>query len=256
TCPSTKDFWTCGQRFAFYSMVKGSAPQPASFYSPGEYENLTCAQLTSQPYASIQPTPPDAVQGDGRTKVEITKAEMNTGCKNSCESKRETFRQDLLEVIKNRCYDLESCKESNTDNVILKEDFEVILNNLVEKCKAECNIQSHSCLESSCRVFNTAKNTLGDNSSDVKLEYGVGGPTPYCELNRYNRAMKGVFKFDMVSKCTNSSNNPTSTDKDFNCPPGIENDKLFGGIPNYKSPSFFESKALSNTIDLKVSVAP
>ncbi|MFN3402657.1 MAG: hypothetical protein ACK40G_01090 [Cytophagaceae bacterium] len=112
--------------------------------------------------------------------VEMMATKKKSQCINRCEERRPEFRKAVMDMFTNRCYVFEGCKRSEFDNIVNKEDIELIVDELVKQCQTQCPLTTYSCVTTQCRLVSTKKNELGPNSNFSDLELGVGGRPGDC----------------------------------------------------------------------------
>ena len=279
SCLYTKDVWSCAQRSGFYKALKNyQVPKqkfppldlqhdcayfttPTKWYGNGYPDSGYPEQLTEQE-RNVLLNPPFNLNGNlmpqltnlknlnGNTvsviaPVELTMAQMNTGCLNDCGSKkkREMIASELTELLKRKCYTIGPCKSLGNyilDNSVPQEDFDAMVEGVVQQCKSQCGINTYKCYNASeCRINKTSKTVLGTNSVFTGVRFGVGGKTTdfctpdgngsyfncpqddnqlsFCQYTRYNEATGWFIELDLPSACPNKLNQ-----KDFTCAPGTD----------------------------------
>ncbi len=122
---------------------------------------------------------------DGSTKTSFAYYELEienriAECQVGCENLRGRFLEKLYDLLEAKCYVIEGCRTDDpaTHNVIPEEDIEVILEQLVQSCQAQCNMTTYSCEETWSRPLDlpiTVRSTITNSQLDLETNFGVGG---------------------------------------------------------------------------------
>lgn len=88
--------------------------------------------------------------------VEAEAAIMKKTCQDRCEDRRDEFKQSVMKMFTDRCYQIGGCKMYSDDNVVPLEDIDLIVDQLVVQCQSQCTITTYSCEDQIfCRDLNT-----------------------------------------------------------------------------------------------------
>ncbi len=197
--------------------------------------------------ASSFPQQTGFINLQGQTVNNISYAEMQMAimeqqCVSACQQRKQTIIQMLTDTLTARCYIIGGCKTSSdyvTDNVIPQADFDAIVDSIIGQCSSMCTVNTYKCIPPvTCRMVQTSKLDLGDNSSIVSLELGTGG-TPsdactivtgqdyydcsqaadsslsFCQYTKVQQASNWNMEIDLPSACS-----ATKGAKVLSCQPG------------------------------------
>lgn len=258
-CPYTYEYWNCGQRYTFYTILLNSLTLP-----PGEVNSpSTTIALTCEDFTTPNPPNPTGDLTDGGWNpdelanwvawnniptgqlgttaypypsiVQYEMMQMQQNCLSTCSQRQEQFRSQLLQVLNQKCYIIDGCKQNVDDNVILTSDIDAIVAQMFSACTTQCPITTYYCPGPEfCRDINTSLTITGPTDSDINIQYGVStlndpncpqgncaayapytttpSPLTFCEQTQWNMAMSWDFDIDIPSKCTTNYG-----EQDFTC---------------------------------------
>jgi hypothetical protein len=204
-CLYTKDYWSCGERNAFYLALKSYQIPDPSYYvvferdcdfmkTPFKWYNNLNAETNGFPdivseseknYLGSSHSftgPIDMLHLDGSVNnnpvsvLDNELAKMKFGCLKKCEERRTEFEKMLRDTLLSKCYVIGGCKTSEDDNIIPEADFQAMVDELVNTCGSLCNVNTYTCLAPQvCRRLKTSKRITGTNLSVNPLYLGSGG---------------------------------------------------------------------------------
>ena len=243
-CDVTKDQWSCGQRYTFYATLNQYRDQPYTDWSDGDLRasdyaspgyvttNATTntkvfvpwqagqnAEYTAATYQQ-QLVPTFTTADRLRTKVEIDITDLNRGLKDACEGKRPLFAKQLEGILRERCYVIGGCKTNANDNVIPEEDFNLLVDLMVEECKKRGEVNTYRTNFTDC-VDYTKRNEIGYPNafslSVTTIEYGVfevGETNANCQTAtvQYRNTNTGGFEVTATPLTTTPLQATRSTD--------------------------------------------
>ena len=204
-CDKTKENWSCGQRYTWYSTIKnytdGSEPVPAlcidnvkndcDRISDAEiwYPDPACFDpvhniLSASEYISMTGNPPSGSpltfehlnnslpDTDPISIAEIEAVKLKNRCENGCDSeqRRNEFKQKVIQMFTDRCYLIGGCKMSNDDNVVPEEDIDFIVEKLVEQCTSQCTMSTYACDMKYCRIISTPPDQVSNVSLGLNIQ--------------------------------------------------------------------------------------
>lgn len=98
-------------------------------------------------------------------------------CNQGCENKRTQFRNALMRLLEEKCYEIGGCRtnDPSTFHIVPEEDIDLIVDQIVLSCQEQCQMTTYSCEDIKCRPINLPQTTVGSNQNSLALYYGVGG---------------------------------------------------------------------------------
>jgi hypothetical protein len=202
-CSVTKPMWTAGQRLTFFKMLEGYK-EPASvawsddgldcqdFQTPGHIDTVDGAPVfitwqdtdksyyTAQEYETLKS---EQFQYNGsvlKTKVELEIESLNKGVVSACEMQRSEFKAMLIDTLQAKCYVIGECKACETDSIITMADIDLLVDVMIDQCKARGMVSTFSCKTGRCRDLLTPDTIIGykdRNGEEINinsLEFGTG----------------------------------------------------------------------------------
>lgn len=306
-CPYNADGWSAGQRYTFYQMLATYIPPSAEdrqgdgdevLESPSDYTDVPMG-LYNDPNNIIGMTTDDVA--DWRTwnnlgpndpfttptVVQFEMTKMAQTCLGKCDSRRKEFRDKLVLAFTKGGYIIGGCKSSASDNVVIEEDIDLLVDEIVSKCKLQCPITTYKIETAYCRTINKEITFVGPTNSNVEIEYGVGGcaggcpgnvancqdntcdPSTgacppnnvlsRCEQKKWKQVMQWNFEIDMPSMLDLDNNGTPDGGRKFNCVsnPNMADYTLFpsaldGGVPDINN--FKTAKTVSPAVEINVSL--
>jgi len=124
---------------------------------------------------------------DGVSIVEDQAYEMIKDCNENCEDRRGEFRDELIRMFEERCYEIGGCKVDPNDNIVPEEDIKTLVDEMILQCQNQCEIDTFACVDESCRLLgaptrvNRTDPTAVDKFTlDISFtDFGVSGPVVY-----------------------------------------------------------------------------
>lgn len=135
-------------------------------------------------YYRLDNTEPDRLVSE----VEMDMASSIDACLERCSSLVPEFRKAIQQTLVENCYDIDGClgggEGTPYENVVPREDIEVMVSTLVNTCRSQCQLNTFSCNDIGTRSIKAPKTETGPTHVTPKLLYGMGGfPQEYvnCE---------------------------------------------------------------------------
>jgi hypothetical protein len=202
-CEYHADKWSAGQRYSFYQMLIDYQPpiepeeDDLSLEDPADYtsvpmglydeENNPIGMTVSEmaewrvwnnlPPNSSFTTPP---------VVQFEMMKMSKDCDGKCDSRRSEFRNKLVLAFSQNGYVIGGCKSTDSDNVVIEDDIDLLVDEIVERCKLQCPVTTYKIELAVCRQINLSEKIVSYTNSNVEIEYGVGGCAGDCPGNVAN----------------------------------------------------------------------
>jgi hypothetical protein len=211
-CPYDSRSWSAGQRYTFFTMLK-------TYMKPEEEEEQReqdeCEMFTTlaagaydeddNPIGLTDQEVANWKDWNGITSndefvyptvVQFEMRKMTKDCEGRCHTRKSEFKAKLVQSFTRNGYVIGGCKGSETDNVVLEEDIDAIVEEIVKKCLLQCPVTTFKCRTLECRQIATPITQVGKTDQDIDIEYGVGGCADGCPGN--------------TPGCTDSACDPTS----------------------------------------------
>ena len=137
-------------------------------------------------------------QTNGVSIIENDAYHMQQDGIQKCEQRRNEFRQQIIKAFEERCYVIGECKIDPNDNIIPEADIELMVEQMVEQCKAQTAITTYSCVDEPCRLITKSPYEFGGSpeaSNDFNtsyIDYGVSGPIVSGRSNRETQTLKEI----------------------------------------------------------------
>ncbi|MDO6761759.1 hypothetical protein Q4566_16240 [Tamlana sp. 2_MG-2023] len=175
----------------------------------GGYITNSLASMT--PYTGFKDL--TGVARDGVSIVEDQAREMIENCEDSCEQRADEFRDELIRMFEDRCYVIGDCKIDPNDNIVPEADINVLVEQMILQCKNQCEIDTFSCVDESCRLLGAPTRVDRTDPTSVEkftldisfTDFGVSGPVVYPFSERQNETGESSQKlkyFDPISGIT------------------------------------------------------
>lgn len=217
-CPYTHEFWSAGQRFSFYKMVKNMKFEDdntdwtaAKYQSCEDYTKVDAWYKNEgglKGYAEYIPASKynglsaevqkafvqEKLSKDGQEYTNFSLVEMQImekvgECNDDCEKRRPDIKAQILQMLEDKCYQVGGCKEEGQNQIVPEADINKMVDALVGACKDQCKLTTFSCADSmACRDFDMPKTMIGSGSATFKLQYGIAGypnSPQFCDGNQY-----------------------------------------------------------------------
>jgi hypothetical protein len=210
-CPYTNNFWSSGQRYTFWELIKSIQFEDEADPDDDETEFFNeCGSYTSQTQWYWHPDEyivshdecldefensenpeqcnlePINIEGNNEFNwVQIGMYNLKTSCLEACSLRRNEVRIMLEELLIDYCYEIDGCIAEGDEyqNVILSSEIDGLVDELMERCELQCNIDTYGCYSRNARMVETQKTDLGNNIYYPKLLLGIAG---YPEDGEFN----------------------------------------------------------------------
>lgn len=210
-------YWSMGQRYTFYralsTYVEPEAEDweipynrtclmsqtPTTWYLNSDENDNNLPELIMEEELAYVPSGQtvtltndyyrlDNTPGRLVSEVEMDIASSIDACLERCSSLVPEFRKAIQQTLVENCYDIDGClgggEGTPYENVVPREDIEVMVSTLVNTCRSQCQLNTFSCNDIRTRSIKAPKTETGSTYSSPKLLYGMGGfPQEYvnCE---------------------------------------------------------------------------
>jgi hypothetical protein len=200
-CDVTHLNWTCGQRYTFYmalsnyrepALAEGTSyVKEADYSAPGfveedankvlQFADWQSSTNRTAEYNTLMTNDFKPAGASTRllTKVELDISAMNRAVASACGGKRSVFAAQLHTFLSERCYVVGGCKTDTNDNIIPQEDFDLLVDLMVEECKKRGEVNTFRTVpEVPCRYIKAPKDVSGYQApytswTPASVEYGV-----------------------------------------------------------------------------------
>ncbi|WP_438422959.1 hypothetical protein [Aquimarina macrocephali] len=172
-------------------------------------------------FADMPPIPEDRwftnlagePQATGVSMIENEISLLAKDCNENCEEKRELFRQNLIRLFEERCYVIGKCKIDPNDNIVPEEDIDVLVEQIVQQCKKQCEVDTYACIDETCRLLGAPTrvdrsdpNAISKYTIDLSFpELGVSGPVVAGLSTREAQKLKYFDPLTGITTQTNES---------------------------------------------------
>jgi hypothetical protein len=141
-------------------------------------------------------------QTTGVSIIENDAYAMQQECSDNCDDRRNEFREELIRVFLERCYEIGECKITPNDNIVPLADIELMVDQIVAQCKSQCAITTFTCTDEPCRLPTRSPLDYGGSiatSNDFNtsyIDFGVSGPIVSGFSNRESQTLKEINPLD------------------------------------------------------------